>query len=492
MNFNTLLFPCFFAAAALVYYLLPRVIRPYLLLAASYAFYVYEEQNAKLVWVLVLVTIITWAAGFLFAAKPPKPFKQILLVFVCAVTLLPLVYFKYSGAMGLRRAEAALVMPLGISYFTFAALSYVGDQCAGKYPPVKNPLQYALFVSFFPSIFTGPIERADHLLPQLFGAEGSPRLRYDNLAGGAFRMLWGYFKKMVLADRLAVFVKAYYTGTLALTGPMQLAAAALFSLQLYFDFSGCCDIAIGGARLFGLRLLENFENPFLATSYSDLWRRWHISLTGWFRSYIYYPLGGSRCPRWRWMLNFMAVFLLSGIWHGAGSGYFWWGALCGALALAERIPSLVLKTTRPGGRHQAEAAASQPLPPTPVAAVLKFITDWLRRILVFGEFSLCFSLFASALYGGKVSPLPLFLTQWTAPARAAAASALTELVFQPEVAVLLPVAMAVVFAVESRGDVAEWIRRRLFVWRWPLYLVLILGLLCFGVYGQSAFIYQMY
>lgn len=555
MDFNTLLFPCFFAASVLGYYLLPGLLRPAWLLAASYLFYCWKPANRRLAAVLLGATLFTWICGWLLSAFKNQWARRGVMLAGVLGCLSPLFLFKYYNFFvqslsaltngQVPSAPLDLAAPLGLSYFTFQTLGYVIDCYRGKYPPERNPLKYALFVSFFPCVFTGPIERADHLLPQL---DGRSRLEYDNIAGGAFRMLWGYFKKMVLADRLAVFVRAYYVGAVAATGPAQAAAAVLFSLQLYFDFSGCCDIAVGGARMFGIRLLENFENPFLSTSFSELWRRWHKSLNGWFRDYLYFSLGGSRCPLWRWVVNLMVVFVLSGLWHGAAAGYLWWGLLCGALVLLERLPQKLRAafSVPQGGRHTASpkaaaaphpavcsaspgvrqnaaeavcpkpaapasawqwepieppaapaadcGAASAPPQKTAVQKAGAFLCTWARRLLVFCEFSVCFILFAAALYGAGegLQPYRTLFTGWNgrsiqALGAALAANGLTGPLFW-----VLTGGSLLVFAVESRGNVAEWIRRRLFVWRWPLYYALAAALLFFGVFGQSAFIYQLY
>ncbi|MBQ7859036.1 MAG: MBOAT family protein [Faecalibacterium sp.] len=531
MDFNTLAFPCFFAAAALLYYCLPRVLRPALLLAASYLFYLWNPQNRALAGVLLGATLVTWLCGLALGRLANPWLRRAVLAVGCVFCLGGLFYFKYYNFFGQLLGGSGFVAlklaaPLGLSYFSFQSLGYVIDCYRGKYPPVKNPIHYALFVSFFPCIFTGPIEHADHLIPQ-FSGKGRPWVNYDDISGGAFRMLWGYFKKMVLADHLAVFVKAYYSGAIAAGGPTQLLAAALFSLQLYFDFSGCCDIAIGGARLFGIRLLENFDNPFLATSYNDLWKRWHKSLTGWFREYLYFSLGGSRCPVWRWALNFMAVFVFSGLWHGAAVEYLWWGILCGVLVLAERLPQRLKKefSSAAGGKH-APAAASAPTPAKPAAGgrqlrtaaahrtgqarshaapaaakessvlptIGRFALNWLLRIVVFLEFSFCFIFFAASLYQAKdpAGCYTVLLSGWNAAGLLAARTALELNGFTGALAKVLVVGSLAVFAVESRGNVADWIRRQWFIIRWPLYLLLAAALLFFGVFGQSAFIYQLY
>lgn len=524
MDFNTLLFPCYFAAAALLYHLLPRAAQPVLLLAASYLFYCWKPANRGMVGLLLAATLVTWLCGLLTARTQNKAAQRALLAVSAACCLGLLVAFKYfnffAQVVG-SDARLDLVAPLGLSYFLFQSLGYAVDQYRGKYPPEKNPVYYALFVSFFPCIFTGPIERADHLLPQL---RRKSRFDYDDLAGGAFRMLWGYCKKLILAEHLAGYVSAYYSGAVAAGGPTQAAAAVLFTLQLYFDFSGSCDMAIGGARMLGIHLLENFDNPFLSTSFSELWRRWHKSLNGWFRDYVYIPLGGSRHGAARWAAATLAVFVLSGLWHGAAAGYFWWGLWCGLLVLAEKLPAMLRKGRRapaaaPAVSQTAAAAgwvaneaaapaapqptrtarhgkarAGHPLPPS-VRAAGSVVLRWLRRLLVFAELSVTFIFFAAALYQASpaLHPFRALLGGWNAAGWAALQDALTThaLLGGPLQWVVWG-GTALVLALESRGNVGEWVRRRWCIVRWPLYLLLAAGLLFFGVFGQSAFIYQQY
>lgn len=523
MDMNTLAFLGFFAASALLYWVMPKIAKPYLLLVLSYLFYCWKPENRSLVGLLIGVTALTWACGLALGRAKNAVFRRLTAALAAVGCLGVLLLFKYYDFFGsvaqslshghIVPAALALSAPLGLSYFSFQALGYVGDVYAHRCKPIRNPLHYALFVSFFPCVITGPIEQAGKLMPQL---ERPPRFSYDVAAGGAFRMLWGYFKKMVLADTLAAFVRNYYSGAMLQTGPALAAAAALFSLQLYFDFSGCCDIAIGGARLFGIHLAENFDNPFLSTSYAELWRRWHKSLFGWFRIHLYFPLGGSRCTTWRWVLNLMAVFVLSGLWHGAATGYIKWGFLCGVLVLAERLPVRLHRQAAPAGRHHAAAPAPARVPAMAGAAAAPaaanapaaepsaaaagrglpapadFCVRWLRRVFVFAEFSLCFILFAASLYGALGNPYAPLFSAWNGASLTRLKTAFTAAGLSGSTLSVLLGGGALVFAVEARGSVSEWIRRRFFLFRWALYAALALAILFFGVFGKSAFIYQQY
>lgn len=504
MDFNTLLFPCYFVAAALLYHLLPYRLQPVLLLAASYLFYCWKPANRGLVLLLITATLITWCCGLMMSQTKNKAVRRTLLgvALVCCLGLLFLFkYFNFFAQTAGLAARLELIAPLGLSYFLFQSLGYVMDQYRDKYPPERNPLYYALFVSFFPCIFTGPIERADHLLPQL---RARSRLCYDDLAGGAFRMLWGYCKKLILAEHLAQYVSAYYSGAVTAAGPTQAAAAVLFTLQLYFDFSGSCDMAIGGARMFGFKLLENFDNPFLATSFAELWRRWHMSLNGWFRDYVYIPMGGSRKGVARWAAATMAVFVLSGLWHGAAMGYFWWGALCGAFILAEKLPAMLRKAAANApakpqqGRHAAPAHAAAKThshaaaaPASPAAVLVRSA----RRLLVFCELAFTFIFFSAALYKAAptLHPYLTLLSGWNAKGWAALRTGLENcsLLGDPQQWAVWGGTLFVL-GMERLGNLGEWVRRRAFPIRWTLYILLVAGLLFFGVFGESAFIYQQY
>ena len=499
MNFNTILFPAFFALCALICWITPSVLRPFWLLAASLGFYCFAPENRQLIYFLAIVAALTWVGGLLLS-RAKKPWLRRLIVWACLLgCLAPLVVvkqFSFFYHLVYGTLPEKILYPLGISYFTFQGMGYLIDQYRGKYPAEKNPVKYALFVSFFPCIFTGPIERYDHLMPQLCQR---PAFSYPFVAGGAFRMLWGYFKKMVLADHLFLFVSAYYKGASAQTaGPAAVTAAVFFALQLYLDFSGCCDMAIGGARMMGFSLMENFDNPFLATSWADLWRRWHKSLTGWFRDYVYISLGGNRKGLPRWALNTLIVFGISGIWHGLDWGYLWWGVACGALLVAEQLPARIRKMKAAAVPVTAGAPAEAPVhtkaEKAPAGPAAQFFLRWGKRLVTFTEFWLCFILFAQALYAqpGTARGFTALFSGWNAAGLAALQTALEAAKITGPLAVVLAVGILLVFAVESRGSVAEWIRRRNVVIRWVLYYLLMLAILFFGVFGKSVFIYQGY
>ena len=348
MNFITLAFFIFLAVAALVYYILPRIARAAWLLCCSYVFYLYDPANAGYLVLLCAATLVTWGAGLVLERVQRPAARKAVLAVCVAVCIGSLGFYKYAGMVtqwlnglwglfGQKDAFTApsFAVPLGISYFSFMALGYAIDVYRGK-PAEHNVVHYALFVSFFPCIVTGPIERGEHILPQL--ASPAP-FEYGRFCGGMFRILWGLFKKLVVADNIGVIVASVYGSVTqeAYTGPVFLLASVLFAYQLYCDFSACTDIAIGAGEMFGIRLMENFHRPLAAHSFTDLWRRWHISLTNWFRDYLYIPLGGNRKGLRRQIFNLFIVELLTGIWHGANWNFICWGLYYFVLLAAEKL-----------------------------------------------------------------------------------------------------------------------------------------------------------
>lgn len=336
MNFNSLEYILFLAANILLYYILPGRFRNWLLLLSSYYFYMC--WNPKYALLMLLSTVTTYACGLL-VAKGLWGRRRLWLALSFVVNLSILFFFKYynfasslftrlSGLLGLGISSPLLdvLLPVGISFYTFQALGYTVDVYRGDVKAERNFIDYALFVSFFPQLVAGPIERSGNILHQLKEVH---RFSVDNLREGMLPVLWGLFKKVVLADNLAVMVNTVYNSPGEHTGPQMVVATAAFALQIFCDFSAYSDIAIGSAKMLGFDLMENFHCPYLATSIQDFWRRWHISLSSWFKDYLYFPLGGSRCSKPRRILNLLIVFTVSGIWHGAALTFVAWGLLNG-------------------------------------------------------------------------------------------------------------------------------------------------------------------
>ncbi|CDE04639.1 putative uncharacterized protein [Anaerotruncus sp. CAG:390] len=337
MVFNSLEFLIFYPAVLILYFLVPTKFRWILLLAASYYFYL--SWNVELVFLIVFTTVISYCAALAIEKSPKKSLRKLCLAATLVCSLGVLLFYKYFDFLAGSVISAAtlfgaklepfslgLILPVGISFYTFQTLSYVIDVYRGNITAERHFGYYALYVSFFPQLVAGPIERPENLIPQL---REDHRFNRDDTREGIRMMLIGFFKKIAVADLCAAYVVPVYSDPSAANGPAVLLATVLFAFQIYGDFAGYTDIAIGCARVMGIRLMKNFDRPYTAESIKEFWARWHISLSSWFRDYLYIPLGGNRCSRARHLLNLMTVFLVSGLWHGAAWTYVLWGFLHG-------------------------------------------------------------------------------------------------------------------------------------------------------------------
>lgn len=337
MNFNSPVYWAFLAGCIVTYYLLPHRLRNPFLLCTSYFFYMC--WNPKYALLMLFSTAVTYFCGVLVDRSAEKNRKKLWLVLSLLVNLAILFFFKYFNftvdllnrgfaflGLGISAPTLNVLLPVGISFYTFQALGYTIDVYRGDIAAEKSFVNYALFVSFFPQLVAGPIERSGNILHQL---REEHRFQFENIRDGVLPVLWGLTKKILLADNLAVIVNAVYNAPQSRTGAELWLATAAFAVQIYCDFSAYSDIARGSAKMLGFTLMENFRCPYLAESIPDFWRRWHISLSTWFQDYLYFPLGGSRCKKWRHLLNLLIVFLVSGLWHGAALTFVAWGLLNG-------------------------------------------------------------------------------------------------------------------------------------------------------------------
>ncbi|MBE5844854.1 MAG: MBOAT family protein [Butyrivibrio sp.] len=315
MQLTSLQFLIFLPIVALMNYIIPKKFRYIWLLIASVCFY--ASLDLKGIPVLLFTILSTYLAGLLIDKKEGN-IKKVILFAAIAANILILALSKYSGL--------TIFAVVGISFFMFMAISYCIDVYRGKISSEKNILQYALFVSFFPNVTSGPIERAGNMLPQF---KEPKDFDYDRVVDGLLQMLWGYFMKLVIADRAGVLVNAIFSDPKAYAGTATFVAASLYGFEIYCDFGGYSNIAIGCARVLGYDLMKNFNSPFLAGSIAGYWRNWHISLSSWFKDYLYIPLGGNRKGTLRKYLNIIIVFIVSGLWHGAGITFAIWGLLHG-------------------------------------------------------------------------------------------------------------------------------------------------------------------
>lgn len=322
-----------------------------ILLISSYIFYGWWD------WRFLILIVISSATDYfignkLFTSKKPAN-RKILLIASILVNLGMLFFFKYFNffidsfqaifypfAKSNQWSTLNIILPVGISFYTFQTLSYTIDIYNRKIEPTKSALTFFTFVAFFPQLVAGPIERARQLIPQF---EKKSVFSFSQASSGLKLMLWGLFKKMVIADQLAVIVNTVYNNPENFTGSTIVLATLLFGFQIYCDFSGYSDIAIGTARLFGIELMTNFKTPYFATSFREFWHRWHISLSSWFRDYIYIPLGGNRKGTYNWVRNIMVTFTISGLWHGASVTFLLWGIIHGFLFTVEQFVSPLFK-----------------------------------------------------------------------------------------------------------------------------------------------------
>lgn len=339
MVFSSAEFLFLFLPCTLLIYYNPvfrgRKFRNVFLLLVSLFFYAWGEQ----VYILLLLASIAvnWWLGR--RVEPGKSRRRFFLWTAVVVNLLGLFVFKYLefvcrnlAALGLPVPEVELALPIGISFYTFQAMSYVVDVYRGRSPAQRSVLDVGLYVAFFPQLIAGPIVRYETIAAEIHGRQES----WDDFCAGVPWFIQGLGKKVILANNMAIIADASFDYLTALSVPMAWLGAVAYALQIYFDFSGYSDMAIGLGRMFGFHFLENFDRPYLAVSVTDFWRRWHISLSTWFRDYVYIPLGGNRVGPWRHLLNLLAVWLLTGIWHGADWAFIFWGLGYFLLLMAEK------------------------------------------------------------------------------------------------------------------------------------------------------------
>lgn len=340
MLFNSIEFCFFFPIISILYFfcthkICKNIISQILLLAASLFFY--ACWNPSYLALILISVAITYLSGIYMEKHEAK--KKIILTFSLVSNLAILFFFKYYNFFADSVHSACtflgceinipnfnVLLPVGISFYTFQALGYSIDVYNGKISAEKNFITYALFVTFFPQLVAGPIERTKNLLDQF---KIDYKIDYDRITSGLKLCAWGYFKKVVVADRLAIYVNGIYNNVDGATGSALVLATFFFAFQILCDFSGYSDIAIGVSRILGFKLMKNFNRPYFSKSIPEFWRRWHISLSTWFKDYLYIPMGGNRCGTVRRYFNLFTTFFVSGIWHGAAWHYIIWGALHG-------------------------------------------------------------------------------------------------------------------------------------------------------------------
>ncbi|MBQ9577322.1 MAG: MBOAT family protein [Muribaculaceae bacterium] len=356
MQFDSYSYALFLPLVFVIYWGLRERLRwqNVFLLAASYLFY--GSWNWRMLGLIVLTTLTTWGTALLMRGDRSRH-DRLLVTLNLVLNLGVLATFKYLdfmldslvsllGALGIGVdwPTLHLLLPVGISFYTFQAVSYSIDVYRGEVKATRDVVAFAVYIAFFPQLVAGPIERASNLLPQFLRKK---QFDYATAVLGMRQILWGVAKKVLVADFVGGYVDRLLYNPYGYAAPSMVWAGILFAVQIYADFSGYSDIAIGSARLLNIKLQPNFRYPFFSRGMRELWQRWHVSLMTWFRHYVYFPLGGSRCGRWRTALNVMVVFALSGLWHGADWTFVLWGTVNGLLLL----PSVFL----PRRRHAAVA-----------------------------------------------------------------------------------------------------------------------------------------
>jgi alginate O-acetyltransferase complex protein AlgI len=480
MLFNSLSFLIFFPIVTLGYFVLPHRFRWAWLLGASCLFYMAFIPHYVLI--LGVTIVIDYFAGLLIERAPASR-KKLYLVLSIVTNVGFLAVFKYcnfivenlNAVMALLPGTAArvprldIVLPIGLSFHTFQAMAYTIEVYRGNQKAEKHFGVYALYVMFYPQLVAGPIERPQNILHQL---KEEHEFRYDDVTNGLKLMAWGLFQKIVVADRLATIVDPVFNHPTQYHGLALLVAAVAFTFQIYLDFAAYSDIAIGSAQVMGIRLMTNFRRPFYSKSISEFWTRWHISLSTWFRDYLYIPLGGNRVSRPRWYANLVLVFLVSGLWHGASWNFVIWGALHGfylvfALVTAPLVPAVLKDNSR----------------------------LWVRVWNVGSVFVLvCFAFiffraatFEDAVYvirhipDGLVADLKWLLTSGRPLASLPRA--------EWGLAAAGLVAIQVVHLLQRRGSVREWLAKKPLWLRWPAYAALVYGTILLAQTGGGQFIY---
>lgn len=337
MLFNTIEYFIFLPVVVAIYFLIAPKYRWILLLLASYYFYMC--WNYKYILLIVFTTLVDYFAGLKMPKSRSAKEKKFYLILSISANLSMLFFFKYFNFLSANLNTVLdqfnlfkdiplfnFLLPVGVSFYTFQSLSYTLDVYWGKKEPEKHLGIFALYVSFFPQLVAGPIERSTSLLPQFYK---TINYDYTRIKNGIILIIWGLFKKVVIADRVAEYVNIVYNNPHDYSGLHDLIATFFFAIQIYCDFSGYSDIAIGSALILGINLMTNFRRPYFALNIREFWQRWHISLSTWFRDYLYIPLGGNRVVKWRWYYNLFITFLISGFWHGANWTFIFWGGLHG-------------------------------------------------------------------------------------------------------------------------------------------------------------------
>ncbi|MDG2148065.1 MAG: MBOAT family O-acyltransferase [Planctomycetota bacterium] len=479
MLFNSLDFVLFFPLVVCGFFLMPQRFRWALLLAASYYFYMCWK--AEYVLLIIASTLIDYVAGLRMGAHKERAGRRPWLILSLTCNLGLLFAFKYWDFFNdstryifqqfnllYEIPDFDLILPVGISFYTFQTLSYSIDVYRGEKDPERHLGIFALYVSFFPQLMAGPIERSATLLPQFRKVQQWDWMR---IRDGLTQMLFGFFKKLVIADRLSLYVDEVYANSSEYHGLPMWVATYFFAIQVYCDFSGYSDIAIGGARVMGFKLMTNFRRPYLADSFKSFWERWHISLTTWFRDYVYFPMGGSRKGALRTRLNMLLLFTLCGLWHGARWNCVLWGTVNGVFLVMGQLT---------GGIQDRIAHL------TGLARFPRIRKVW-NVFMTFTLFVLSLMIWRSTTLPDMVFNLQQAFTAGNDP------WLLTKPMAAYELAIALG-SLALLLAYEICGEfkdselIKELNARTAWI-RWPVYYALFYGIVILGIFELKEFVY---
>ncbi len=479
MLFNSIDFLIFFPIVVIIYFIIPQKSRRIWLLISSYYFYM--GWNPKYALLIILSTVITYAAGLLidsFDAKNRHSAKIWCLAGSLISNLGILCIFKYANFflqnlnqialylnIGTIDRRLDLLLPVGISFYTFQALSYTLDVYKGNIAAEKSILNYALFVSFFPQLVAGPIERSRNLLTQIQESSNKSIWNLEHIKEGFLLMLWGLFQKLVIADRIALLVNNVINNYTNYGFAELSIAIILFAFQIYCDFGGYTNIARGAARVLGFSLMDNFKQPYLAANIKDFWRRWHISLTSWFTDYLYIPLGGNKNGRGRKYLNILIVFGVSGLWHGASWNYIVWGLIHAIFQIIGNIRTVFYKKNI-NFKKRSESGSRK----FRKSITTFLLTDFAWTFFVCNDLTHACSVLKQMfthVYTTNLFSLGLGKKDW--------------LLLISAIGIL----MIVDILHEKGNSIFNLIGKQEFWFRWLLYIGLFWATILFGVYGQA-------
>jgi alginate O-acetyltransferase complex protein AlgI len=480
MLFNSFEFLIFFPIVTFLYFLLPHKFRWAMLLVASCVFYM--AFIPIYILVLAITIVIDYFMGIWIEDSETKNKKKFLIISILA-TCLVLFIFKYFNFFNSNFAYIAsllhlnypieiinIILPIGLSFHTFQSLSYVIEVYRGNQKAERHFGIYALYVMFFPQLVAGPIERPQNLLHQF---REEHLFKYKRVTDGLKLMAWGMFKKIVIADRLAILVNQVYDNPEKYDGVALIIATVFFAFQIYCDFSGYSDIAIGAAQVMGFKLMDNFKRPYFSKSISEFWKRWHISLSSWFRDYFYISIGGNRVPKWRWNFNLFATFLVSGLWHGANWTYVIWGALNGfylIFSIWTRGPREKIANFTKLSQH---TEIRKYLQVFTTFFLICFAWIFFRAETLSDAWYIVTHSFRINLYSFNIENI-----ENLGLSRSNFLVAILSLIF-----------MEFVHLVQRHGSIRHMLSTKPTWMRWGLYYAIVLGMIFFGMFGENEFIY---